>query len=64
MDGDAIFLGIDFGTGGCKVTAISGTGALQGEASTEYVTEFAHPGWSEQNPADWYRAMCASLCQC
>ena len=61
MDGDVLFLGIDFGTGGCKVTAISETGALQGEASTEYVTEFAHPGWSEQDPADWYRAMCASL---
>ena len=61
MGCDAIFLGIDFGTGGCKVTAISETGVLQGEASTEYVTEFAHPGWSEQNPADWYDAMCTSL---
>ena len=61
MDRDSIFLGIDFGTGGCKVTAISETGVLQGEASTEYVTEFAHPGWAEQNPADWYAAMCASL---
>ena len=61
MGCDAIFLGIDFGTGGCKVTAISETGALQGEASTEYVTEFAHPGWSEQKPADWYAAMCTSL---
>ena len=61
MAADSIFLGIDFGTGGCKVTAISEDGVLQGEASTEYVTEFAHPGWSEQNPADWYAAMCASL---
>ncbi len=61
MGCDSIFLGIDFGTGGCKVTAISEDGVLQGEASTEYVTEFAHPGWSEQNPADWYAAMCASL---
>ena len=61
MDCDAIYLGIDFGTGGCKVTAISGTGVLQGEASTEYLTEFARPGWSEQNPSDWYAAMCASL---
>ena len=61
MGCDAIFLGIDFGTGGCKVTATSETGVLQGEASTEYVTEFAHPGWSEQNPADWYDAMCTSL---
>ena len=61
MAADSIFLGIDFGTGGCKVTAISEDGVLQGEASTEYVTEFAHPGWSEQNPADWYAAMCTSL---
>ena len=61
MAGDSIFLGIDFGTGGCKVTAISEEGCLLGEASTEYVTEFAHPGWSEQNPDDWYAAMCASL---
>ena len=61
MGCDSIFLGIGFGTGGCKVTAISEDGVLQGEASTEYVTEFAHPGWSEQTPADWYAAMCVSL---
>ena len=61
MGCDSIFLGIDFGTGGCKVTAVSEDGVLQGEASTEYVTEFAHPGWSEQNPADWYAAMRTSL---
>lgn len=61
MNGDAIYLGIDFGTGGCKITAISEDGVLQGEASTEYATEFAHPGWAEQVPADWYAAMCASL---
>ena len=61
MDGDSIFLGVDFGTGGCKVTAISENGTLVGEASTEYPTEFAHQGWSEQNPADWYAAMIASL---
>ena len=58
---DSIFLGIDFGTGGCKVSAISETGALLGDASTDYATEFAYPGWSEQNPSDWYEALCASL---
>ncbi|MBR2373907.1 MAG: xylulokinase, partial [Lentisphaeria bacterium] len=56
-----ILLGIDFGTGGCKVTAIDFKGSLLGEASVEYVTEFLHPGWSEQNPADWYDAMCSAL---
>ncbi len=58
---DAIFLGIDFGTGGCKVTAVTGDGSVAGDASTEYATEFARPGWSEQDPDGWYPAMCSSL---
>ena len=56
-----LLLGIDFGTGGCKVTAINTCGRLIGEASVEYPTEYARPGWSEQDPADWYKAMCAAL---
>ena len=58
---DRYLLGIDYGTGGCKVTAIDETGAFVGEASTEYVTYHEHPGWSEQEPADWWTALCASL---
>ena len=56
-----ILLGIDYGTGGCKVTAIDETGAFVGEASTEYVTYHEQPGWSEQEPEDWWTAFCASL---
>ena len=56
-----ILLGIDYGTGGCKVTAIDETGAFVGEASTEYATYHEHPGWSEQEPEDWWTALCASL---
>ena len=56
-----LLLGIDFGTGGCKVTAIDARGALLGDASVEYTTYHEHPGWSEQAPADWYPAMCQAL---
>ena len=56
-----ILLGIDYGTGGCKVTAIGDDGSFVGEASTEYVTYHDHPGWSEQEPEDWWTALCASL---
>lgn len=57
-----ILLGVDFGTGGCKVSAVdASTGAVAAEASVEYQTEFARPGWSEQNPADWYAAMCKAV---
>ena len=53
-----VLLGIDFGSGGCKVTAIDGTGTILGEASVEYTTHYEHQGWSEQDPGDWYPAMC------
>ena len=56
-----ILLGIDYGTGGCKVTAIDESGRFVGEASTEYTTYHEHPGWSEQDPEDWWEALCASL---
>lgn len=60
-EADTILLGIDFGSGGCKVTAISADGRLCGEASREYPTHYERPGWSEQEPADWYAAMCEAL---
>ena len=56
-----ILLGIDYGTGGCKVTAIDETGAFVGEASTEYATYHEHPGWSEQEPQDWWTSLRESL---
>ena len=56
-----LLLGIDFGTGGCKITALDTCGHFAGEASEEYPTEHAYPGWSEQIPEDWYSAMCRAL---
>ncbi|MDD3153458.1 MAG: FGGY family carbohydrate kinase [Victivallaceae bacterium] len=61
MKNDGILLGIDFGTGGCKASAVTISGSLLGDVSVEYPTEFAHPGWAEQNCADWYVAMCDAL---
>ena len=56
-----LLLGIDYGTGGCKVTVLDETGKFVGEASTEFTTYHDHPGWSEQEPEDWWTALCASL---
>lgn len=61
MAEEPLLLGIDFGTGGCKVTAVTPDGTTVGEASVEYPTFYEHPGWSEQNPEDWYDAMCQAL---
>jgi len=56
-----LLLGIDYGTGGCKVTALGADGSFAGEASVEYATYHDHPGWSEQEPADWWNALAAAL---
>lgn len=56
-----ILLGIDYGTGGCKVTALGEDGSFVGEASVEYATHHDHPGWSEQDPQDWWTSLCAAL---
>ncbi len=61
MTAHDLLLGIDFGSGGCKVTVIDTAGRLQGEASVEYKTHYPHSGWSEQDPSDWYSAMCSAL---
>ena len=50
----------DLGTTGNKATLYDADGALVGSAFYGYETEFAHTGWAEQNPADWWAAVCAT----
>ena len=56
-----LLLGIDYGTGGCKVTALGTDGSFAGEASVEYPTFHERPGWSEQDPVDWWKSLCDAL---
>jgi xylulokinase len=50
----------DLGTTGNKATLYDADGVLVGSAFYGYDTEYAHPNWAEQNPEDWWRAVCAS----
>jgi xylulokinase len=54
-------IGVDLGAGSLKASVIDGTGRLLGEASEPIATRIPHPGWSEQDPADWYRAFCKAV---
>ncbi len=50
-------LGIDVGTGGTRAVIIDEHGRLLGAATADHVP-FAspQPGWSEQDPRDWWSA--------
>lgn len=51
------YLGIDIGTSGVKALLIDRAGQPLGEATAKAVEPVRpHPGWSEQNPADWWSA--------
>ncbi len=54
---DGSYLGIDVGTSGVKAMLIDGEGKPLGDATAPAVEPVRpHPGWSEQNPADWWTA--------
>ena len=57
----AVYLGIDIGTSGTKTVAIRETGEILGSASAEYPLSHPHPGWSEQDPEDWWRATISTI---
>ena len=55
----AYLLGIDIGTSGTKVIAIDESGKLVATASAEYELDTPKPQWAQQNPADWWDAVCS-----
>lgn len=50
------FLGVDIGTSGTKSLAMDETGKILATATAEYPIYHPQPGWSEQNPSDWWEA--------
>lgn len=50
-----LYIGIDLGTSSVKLLMMDEKGDIKNVVSREYPLSFPHPGWSEQNPEDWYR---------
>ena len=46
-------VGVDLGSGGCKVVIINEEGGFCAKAYREWPTHYPHPGWSEQWPEEW-----------
>ena len=49
-----LYIGIDLGTSAVKLLLMDQAGRICNIVSKEYPLYFPHPGWSEQNPYDWY----------
>jgi xylulokinase len=49
-----LYIGIDLGTSAVKLLLMEESGRILNIVSEEYPIFFPQPGWSEQNPEDWY----------
>ena len=52
-----LYIGIDLGTSAMKLLLMDEHGCIHNVVSKEYPLEFPHPGWSQQKPEDWARAL-------
>lgn len=56
---ERLLLGIDAGTTGTKAVLARADGAVVAQAGREYPTYFPEPNAAEQDPDDWWCALCA-----
>ncbi len=53
----AYYIGIDLGTSAVKLLLMEQSGTICNTVTREYPLEFPRPGWSQQNPEDWWDAV-------
>lgn len=58
-----LYIGIDLGTSAAKLLLMAADGKIERIITKEYPLQFPHPGWSEQNPEDWWRAVTEGLAE-
>ena len=63
MSSAALILAHDLGTTGNKATLFDAGGELLGSAFASYATVYPQPNWAEQNPEDWWHAVCVTTQQ-
>lgn len=54
-------LGIDIGTSACKIAIFERNGKVVASTSGDYNVYYPHPGWAEQDPEDWWTAVCKAI---
>lgn len=52
-----LYIGVDLGTSAVKLLLMDAAGEIRNVVSKEYPLEFPQPGWSQQKPEDWRKAV-------
>lgn len=52
-----LYIGVDLGTSAVKLLLMDENGTIKNMISKEYPLEFPHPGWSQQKPEEWRKAV-------
>ena len=52
-----LYIGIDLGTSAMKLLLMDSNGDIKNIVSKEYPLEFPQPGWSQQKPEHWKKAL-------
>ena len=52
-----LYIGIDLGTSAVKLLLMDELGEIKNVVSKDYPLEFPQPGWSQQAPEDWRKAV-------
>ncbi len=55
------YIGVDLGTSAVKLLLMDEGGSIIKTVTKEYGLSFPKPGWSEQNPYDWYEQSLAGI---
>ncbi|MBE6932625.1 MAG: xylulokinase [Ruminococcaceae bacterium] len=56
-----LYLGVDLGTSSMKVLLVDSSGKVLGSTSQSYPLMMPQPGWSEQDPEQWWSALCVCV---
>ena len=55
------YIGVDLGTSALKLLLVDGKGEILKTITEEYNVYYTVLSWSEQNPGDWWQALCQGV---
>jgi len=58
---EPLLLGLDIGTSSCKAALFHADGTVNASETAAYAVYHPKPGWAEQDPEEWWEALCGAV---